>query len=218
MDLNIGNYRIKGMGLEIDRDELVEQLLLGERSFYELKLKKNCDITRHPRFKEVLDALENPEFKHPPLDISHSIMVGINLTGISAQDTGALKCDLTSANLSKTDLSGSDFSSAKLQKANLSGAVFKAAEFENADLRDVNLVNANLHEANLTSANLQGADMKGCDVRGADFCNVNLKGVKNLALCKNLEFALFDKTKVSEKEKQIIEQAQAKREQFALNL
>ena len=78
-----------------------------------------------------------------------------------------------------------------------------------ADLKGAHLRGADLGGADLGRADLWGADLKGAHLWGAD-----LKAVKNLKNVLNLEEAIFCETRVSEKEKAIIENALKKRPRF----
>jgi len=123
--------------------------------------------------------------------------------------------DLWNANLRKADLRN-----ARLRDANLGYADLWNANLENARLRNANLWNANLGNADLRNANLGCADLENADLRNAylgyaylgyadlenaDLKNANLAGAVGLEHSLNLKHANFYQTKVTEKERRIIE-------------
>jgi len=76
------------------------------------------------------------------------------------------------------------------------------------------LEGAYLEKANLREAKLEGADLREAYLREAKLEGADLKAVKNLKNVLNLEEAIFCETRVSEKEKAIIENALKKRPRF----
>jgi len=87
-------------------------------------------------------------------------------------------------------------------------------DLEGAYLEKANLREAKLEGADLREAKLEGADLRGAYLREAKLEGADLKAVKNLKNVLNLEEAIFCETRVSEKEKAIIENALKKRPRF----
>ena len=73
---------------------------------------------------------------------------------------------------------------------------------------------ADLKGAHLRGADLGRADLWGADLKGAHLWGADLKAVKNLDEVLNLGEANFCRTRVSEKEKAIIESALKERPRF----
>jgi len=88
------------------------------------------------------------------------------------------------------------------------------ADLKGAHLRGADLGGADLEGADLGRANLWGADLKGAHLGRADLGGADLKAVKNLDEVLNLGEANFCRTRVSEKEKAIIESALKERPRF----
>jgi len=91
-------------------------------------------------------------------------------------------------------------------------ADLRGANLERADLRGANLERANLERADLRGANLGAAYLGGADLRGAD-----LRGARNLETIFNLEYANFGRTRVTEREKTVIEKALEKEPLFVVD-
>ncbi|WP_411108606.1 pentapeptide repeat-containing protein [Streptomyces sp. c-19] len=99
-----------------------------------------------------------------PIDLSHTALRGIQLTGDPDQIhfQGA---DLTEADLGGAFLHNVDLRGAYLNQANLSGAALTSSRLDGAFL-----YRADLRDADLTESNFDAADMSAANLAGAVFC------------------------------------------------
>jgi uncharacterized protein YjbI with pentapeptide repeats len=139
---------------------------------------------------------------------------GVNLEGANLKsnyDTENSKVDQTEliANFDGSNMKGVDF-----HNADLCSAQFRDCDLRNADFYRVSgdgfsFDGANLEDANFTRAFLNRSRFKGACVRGANFEHAQLyyselEGVVGLEDAKNLEYAVFNNTKVDAKARDII--------------
>ena len=190
-------------------EEFVRRILDGERDFRGIELEY-FDLSHYKDFGKLQNYLVqnyvmNRDYLYNPIDISYSNLRGLNAIGIYLPNVIGWGADLREANL---------------EEANLGEAYFIGA-----DLSGSNLFLANLKEADLRMANLEGADLSGADLimanlEGANFAEANLREANlkyaNLKYARNLEYALFDETKVGPKGKKIIEERLRKVQRFVI--
>ena len=214
--------------------EFVRQALSGERDFSKTRLEEGFDLSGYESFDELQKYLKNQNLKENPFAIDYSQLKGVKAMGIYLPYVKGREADLEGANLGGAYLGGADLERAYLERAdllgaylgganlggaNLEGANLKGAYIERANLKGAYLGGANIWEANLRGANLERTDLERAnlrktDLRGANLGRANLKAVKNLDEVLNLEEAIFCETRVSEKEKAIIESALKERPRF----
>ncbi|NEP09535.1 MAG: pentapeptide repeat-containing protein [Symploca sp. SIO2C1] len=103
--------------------------------------------------EQLLDSYAAGELDFPRVNLSNSIMTGVNLSLV---------------NFRGAELNGSVLKRVNLARANLSMADLSGANLTGADLSGANLVWADLHNANLAGADLTGANLTGADLTGAN--------------------------------------------------
>ena len=169
--------------------EFVRQALSGERDFSKTRLEEGFDLSGYESFDELQKYLKNQNLKENPFAIDYSQLKGVKAIGIYLPYV-------------------------KGEEAYLVGAKLVGAKLERADLVGAKLERADLRGADLERADLRGADLERAELWGADLSGANLKAVKNLDEVLNLGEANFCRTRVSEKEKAIIESALKERPRF----
>jgi len=141
------------------------------------------------------------------VDLSHALLVRINLRNATLSVTNLTGANLSRANLRGAKLNVAKLSGAKLTEASLLGANLNVAnliraDFSRADLRGASLVRTeairtNFREADFGEANLSGAVMKEADLSLSNFQGANLSEVNlsyaNLSGAK-LNHATFRRT------------------------
>lgn len=101
------------------------------------------------------------------IDLSGTVLPGINLQSISAPGINLEHSDLIAANMSWAEIPG-----ANLQYSRLSGTRVLAEVQAN----EASNILSQLHYAILTNANLSGAEMQWISAEGADFSNATAIG------------------------------------------
>jgi uncharacterized protein YjbI with pentapeptide repeats len=202
-------------------EEFVEKILppFEERDFSKIKLEEGFDLSGYEGFDELRNYLRRQNLFDEPIIINGSDFRRVRAVGIYLPFVRGEGAYLSGANLREAYLSGANLSGANLREAYLSGAYLSGADLMVADLRVANLSGANLRVANLKEANLRVANLKeaylsGANLRETDLSGANLKDVKNLESAIGLEEAVFYKTRVTETEKRIIEEALKSRKLF----
>lgn len=141
---------------ETDKNAAVE----GKQQRTLLREDVQAILTAIGKRSEAQIAIEREGTEEPyTLDLSHTNLVGANLT-----------C----AVLSRAALVGVKLSGATLFGAKLSGAVLNRAELVNANLTGADLSRASLSDATLSDARLARTDLTGAFLDGADLSCVNL--------------------------------------------
>jgi uncharacterized protein YjbI with pentapeptide repeats len=171
-------------------------------------------------------------FKEDPLDISNSEFRYLVAKGLYLPYAKGFNADFSYADLSdgrfgrlrhSTNLEGSNFKNSKFYEADLSFSClrdvnFQDANLKNADIGCTELYHTEFHNANLRNASfyitkfLEGAILTGADVEGASFekakfVGADIRHVKNLDKSRGLDSAVFQATKVTQKELDIIKSA-----------
>lgn len=178
----------------------------------------------------IADGLYCPFISAMNANLENACLRGANLIGANFE-----KANLDNARLEGTlfastgdptlyellSMHGVRFIKANLRGANLRGATlvnakFWCADLENADLSNTDLTWAGFRKANLENADLTGANLTKANFDGAYLCGTHFMYVKNLEESQNLEYASFIETKVTSKEKAIIEKALRKRMFFVV--
>ena len=180
--------------IQITREEFVKKILAGEKDFPGIYLPDGTDLSDYEGFAELQEYLKNQELKDNPINISGSQFRYIQAKGLYLPFVKGERANLSGANLSRAYLSRAYLSEAYLSEADLS-----RADLSGADLSEADLSEANLSEADLSRANLSGAD---------------LREVKNLESVLGLGNVLFQETRVTKKEKEIILNAREKTQLF----
>ena len=184
--------------------EFVRQALSGERDFSKTRLEEGFDLSGYEGFDELQNYLRKQNFKENPFVINYSELKDVKAEGIYLPYVKGEEAYLVGAKLVGADLERANLERANLRRADLVGAKLVGAKLERADLVG----------AKLERADLRGADLERAELWGADLSGANLKAVKNLDEVLNLGEANFCRTRVSEKEKAIIESALKERPRF----
>ncbi|MBI4163596.1 MAG: pentapeptide repeat-containing protein [Candidatus Aenigmarchaeota archaeon] len=108
-------------------------------------------------------------------------------------------------NLNRSRLHGCDLSGVKME-----GAYLQHAEMW-SKLRGANLREADMTQADFGSVDLRDVDIYNAIVFGTNFINAWLIGAKNLEHASGLDYAIFLNTRVSPKQREIIEAILRKR-------
>jgi len=231
----------------MEGEEFVRKVLAGERNFKGITLPKCFDLNECKNFPEVQAYLRSQNLEENPLYLSHIEWERVKAKGLYLPFVIALQANLRGANLRGANLERANLERADLGEANLGAANLRAAYLRGANLGEANLERADLGEANLGAANLRaaylreanlgaaylgGADLRGADLRaaylgGADLRGANLRaaylreadlrGARNLETIFNLEYANFGRTRVTEREKTVIEKALEKEPLFVVD-
>jgi len=172
--------------MDLNVDELVVKLLAGERDLKNIRLPNFSDLTENDGYQQLQDYLKSEDFEQYPLDITGSVLMGINapelhLPYLIGNRVKLLRANLSGSCFSQANLEHAHFVDAKLYNVDLSGANLSRATLGIAELKIANLSGAKLYEAqlsaaNLISADLTKADLTQADVRDADLSNANLSG------------------------------------------
>lgn len=123
---------------------------------------------------------ENGPSQSKRLDLSSSVLSGLDLSNIDLS-----KDDLSHADLSKSDLRNSKLlyanligvrlDDAILERSNLSGAVLKGATLVGANLKGVLFTGCDLSDADVSSADASASDFSGCNLSNADLTLTDMK-------------------------------------------
>lgn len=180
-------------------EEFVKEVLNGERYFLRIHLEPNFNLNAYDEFGALRDYLVEADLETDPINFQGSKLVGITARNFHLPNIKAQHTDLSRANLSLTHLEEADFRGAMLDTANLSSACLRKA-----DLRGAYLVSADLRKAVLDDTEFWGTYLAGADLRN----------VEDLDKAVNLGFAVFDRTRVTRAEQQVINSALATRELY----
>lgn len=187
--------------------EFVEKVIDGERDFFGIKLEEGFDLAGYKGFSVMQDYLKKQDLESNPVDITHSVFRYVSASGLYLPHVKGVGIDLSGADLIEANLSGADLCGAHLSGANLIGAELSDADLNSANLAGADLCGARLFGANLSVADLAGANISGANLSGANLMGTCLRHVYNLECAEGLGHAAYFKTKVTEKEKAIIEKA-----------
>ncbi len=215
--------------------ELEERFdLAGSKHFGQLqKYLKNEDLRKSPvsivgSELKYLDArgLHTPYVRGERANLERANLWKANLSEANFREANLERANLYGSNLERANLRKANLVEANLEIAYLGGADLSEANFREANLREANLSGANLEraylggaylgEAYLWKANLGGANLERANFERADLGGADLRGVIDLEHAKNIEYAVFNRTKVTETEKGIIEEAMKKKHLFVL--
>lgn len=182
---------------QMQGEEFVKKVLAGERDFSEIKLEEGFDLSGYKGFQTLQDYLKKQgDLIYNTIIIDNSEFKYIKAKGVYLPCIKGVGANLIGADLRLAYLEEADFGN-----ANLGEADFRGADLGNAKLVETNLIRANLKDTYLKGANLKGA---------------NLREVKNLEDCVGLEFVNFNKTKITQKEKEIIDKIRNKESEFII--
>ncbi len=146
-------------------DDLVWQSYL---SWNEWRLQ-NADIVPDLRGADLRNVMSAE-----PIDLSHCLLAGADLSGVWMPYANFRHADLRVANLRGAHLNGASLFDANLRGADLSGAKLSTADLSNA---------------RLVETNLENADISDCSVYGVSVWKANLVGITqhNLTITSPLE-------------------------------
>ena len=114
------------------------------------------------------------------LDLSHSVLSGLDLSNIDLSNddlnhADLRKCDLRNSKLSYANLAGALLDDAVVERSNLSGADLKTATLVGANLRGVLFTGCDLTTVDLASADASASDFSGCNLSNADLTLTDMK-------------------------------------------
>lgn len=119
-----------------------------------------------------------------PIDLSHTALRGIQLTGDPDQ------IHFHGVDLTEADLGGASLYNVDLREAYLNGANLSGAALEGSRLDGASLYGADLRDANLTESNFDAADLSAANLTGAGFCTELVADNKVVdRRCANLTYA-----------------------------
>jgi uncharacterized protein YjbI with pentapeptide repeats len=191
--------------------ELISKILSGERDFRGIALPDNTHLSRHRNYEQLKNYL-NETINENPLIFLNSRLINLQAPDLKMCRANFKGASLYQANFRKANLNNANFTGVDLYNANFKEASLYQANFREADLYNANFTGANLMESDLIGtdfrqANLNKAKLWATRVKGTNFEKTNLVGVLNLDKVHYLGFAIFKDTKVTEKEREIIEKA-----------
>ena len=195
----------------IKGEEFVRKILAGERDFSGITLEKFFDLAGHEGFGDMQEYLRKTDLQTSPLILDDSELQYIKARGLYLPFVRGKEANLRGADLRGANLCGAHLGGAYLCGAHLGGAYLCGAHLWEANLGGADLRGADLGEANLGEANLRGAYLGGAYLGMAD-----LRGAKNPEATLAIEYADFYKTKVTDREKAIIEEALKRKQLFVV--
>lgn len=185
--------------------EFIRRLLSGERDFSKIRLEEGFNFDTSSFTHNLREYLLSQDFSKYPISLCGSDLSHIKLYNY---------------NFAFTQGKGADFTGASLIASNFQEAHLEESSFLEADLRDVNFKEANLYHADLRASKLHNVNfshtcLSGTDLREAilntasfdrtDLRGTDLRGVSGLEDCNSVRTAKFKYTKVTEREKAIID-------------
>lgn len=219
---------------EMSGYEFVQKGLAGERDFRGIHLSGfNFHVDEGGR--ELQEYFKGQDFKKDPIDVSGSNLEGlcafkIDLPYLRARGTLLYEAHLEVPNLEGADFSGANLRNTHLSYANLEGAMMREAILARARLYRSNLHRANLYQTNLQTADFRWASLDSADMRYANAWGTNfeeatldradisharvayanlkgasIKGVKGLDNADEIEYAIFNNTRVGPDERKFVE-------------
>ena len=188
--------------IKVSGEEFIVKLLNGERDFSKISLEEAFNLSGHGAFQELKTYLKAQDLQKTPVDISDSQAQYVKARGLYLPFTVGRNANLRGAIFEGAILESANFENANLGNANFKGVNFKGACLVNADLWITNFRGANLYGVNLQNAYLKGTYLGNVNLESA-----NLKSVRNLAEASKLGKAHFLETRVTSKERKIIEEA-----------
>lgn len=216
--------------------EFVKKVLEGERDFQNINLEEDFDLSGYEGFPEMQNYLKSQNFEKGPILMNNSNFVkiqaeGIHLPYLQSKNAYFWNSTLNGACLWNANMGNTDFWGANLEKTNLGSSNLDSAYFWDANLWEANLGNSNLRFVNFKRANLWKANLGDSNIIYADFEKANLGyaylyhanfekanlvGVQNLEYSLDLNKAKFLQTKVTERERKIIEKKLIYEELFTM--
>jgi uncharacterized protein YjbI with pentapeptide repeats len=199
----------------ISIDDLVRDLLAGEKDFKATKLPEGADLAGHKDFGSLNDFLRKADLRSDPIQADGSDWRGIKAAGLYCQGIKFAGGNLAGANFAGADLRRADFTNANLSGANVEGAFLTNARMPGVDFTGAAMAFADIYEANLSGAQLKNADLSGAlllrlslkeaDLSGAkltsaDFYRCDLRGAKGLDTALDLATGKFHGTIVTEQD------------------
>ncbi|HLD80056.1 MAG TPA: pentapeptide repeat-containing protein [Candidatus Nanoarchaeia archaeon] len=197
--------------------ELVAKIVIqNERDFSHIKLEEGFDFSKD---KEILRTLKaylrrHNWFYHDPLDLRNSEFhhANFDLGGAILNHVRADNADFYGSTFSGCTITYSQFGNTIfddvqiiVRKATNYLVSFASCDFNSASFRRAYLQKGQFHGASFQNARFNYAQLTQANFSGADFCNV-----LGLETTIGLGSAEFEKTKVNERERRIIERAKCK--------
>ena len=158
----------------------------GKQQITPLREDIQAILTAIGKRSETQIAIEREGAEEPyTLNLSHTNLIGANLTGAVLSRAALVGVKLSRATLFGAKLSGAVLNRAELVNANLTGADLSRASLSDATLSDARLARTDLTGAFLDGADLPCANLFNANLTDATLINTNLTSV-NFSGCKGL--------------------------------
>lgn len=195
-------------------------VVAGERDFSHIKLEERFDFAKDASSLEALKAymVKNKHLYHAPLIIRNSdfSQVCFDLNPV-ANPHPAIFSNVQgkNADFSRASFKGVYFYKPQFSGANFSGAILVSTphpevSFNLGNFNGACIQRADLRQGSFTGSTFQGADLSYALLAGAEFQHADLRQAIGLETALDLNSAIFNKTKVNEKERKIIERAKSR--------
>lgn len=183
-------------------EEFIRKVLHGDRYFIAVRLEEGFDFTKAEEYGTLRCYLEKNS--HRKLEVTDS-----EFRYIRAPDLMLVRLQGERANFEGSYLVGGEFGNAELEQAcfrdaDLTGADFSGARLTRAVLEKATLADCCLDEADLTEAKLQKARLHRVNLNEANLARTDLRNVRGLEYCYNVESAGFDETIISPRELDVL--------------
>ncbi len=183
-------------------EEFIRKVLHGDRYFTAVRLEEGFDFTKAEDYSTLRRYLEKNG--HRKLEVTDS-----EFRYIRAPELMLARLQGERANFEGSYLVGGEFGNAELEQAcfreaDLTGADFSGARLTRAVLEKATLADCCLDEADLTEAKLQKARLHRANLNEANLARTDLRNVRGLEYCYNVESASFDETIISPQELDIL--------------
>jgi uncharacterized protein YjbI with pentapeptide repeats len=197
-------------------EELVNELLAGERDFRRIQLPRNADLQNYEGFSDLQKYLKRQNLEENPISLHGSQLQGVKAQGIWLPFARLNATDLRYGDLKGANLAWVDLEEAQLGYADLKGVNLEWSNLKGANVKRADLTRTQMEYAKLVGTDFGEADFGEADFGYADFRAANLRNVKNLETVRNLSKIRLYKTKVTEEVRKIIEHAQPRDERFVI--
>tara|TARA_Y100000310_G_C20650000_1_gene798833 strand:- start:189 stop:803 length:615 start_codon:yes stop_codon:yes gene_type:complete len=190
-------------------DEFIEKILVGERDFRGIYLS-NYDFAN----SSLRAYLESQYSAKEPLNIEDSYFRNIWADNLNLSCINGMNSDFSDVHLKGSNLINSNFRGSQFNNVSFVGAHLIEADLSNSIGARSYFKGCSFIKSNLKSTNLKNACFKGSSFYYANLYKTDLRGIKGLESVQGLDFAHFLKTIVTEREKEIIENAIRKAKRF----
>lgn len=196
--------------------EFVRRLLSGERDFSRIRLEEGFNFD-DPNFTHNLSTyLLNRDLSKDKIILHGSELRYVKLNNYNLAYTCGEGVDFTGANLADSNFQRAYFAKSSFLQAILSNVNFKGVCLNYADLRESKLHFTSFSHASLDHADLREAVLNDVSFECTTLYGTDLRGISGLENVTSMITAKFFDTKVTEKEKTIIEKLLLNNSAFTL--